>query len=55
MDPITGGLRKIFLASVGAVALTVDKTTEVVDDLETMIPAELWSYPSYGDLLYSVV
>ncbi len=33
MDPITGGLRKIFLASVGAVALTVDKTTEVVDDL----------------------
>lgn len=27
----------------------------VVDELETYIPAERWPYPSYGELLYSVV
>ena len=27
---------------------------EVVDELETRIPAEDWPYPSYGEILYSV-
>ena len=25
-----------------------------VDELETMVPAESWPYPSYGDMLFSV-
>ena len=25
-----------------------------VDELETMVPAEIWPYPSYGDMLFSV-
>ncbi|MCR4743658.1 MAG: hypothetical protein K5894_00330 [Lachnospiraceae bacterium] len=33
MDPITEGLKKIILAGIGAVAITADKTTEVVDEL----------------------
>ena len=33
----------------------MDKLREVVDELETLIPGDKWPYPSYGDLLYSVV
>lgn len=33
MDPLTDGLKKILLAGIGAVAITADKTSEVVDEL----------------------
>ena len=33
MNPITNGLKTVLLAGIGAVALTADKTTEVVDEL----------------------
>ena len=26
----------------------------IIDELETLMPQELWPYPSYGDMLYSV-
>ena len=30
------------------------KAREIADALETVVPAEKWPYPSYGDLLFSV-
>ena len=30
------------------------KARTIADDLETVVPAEKWPYPSYGDLLFSV-
>ena len=30
------------------------KAREIADELETIVPAEKWPYPSYGDLLFSV-
>ena len=36
------------------IAADMRSLREVVDELETRVPAEDWPYPSYGDLLYSV-
>ncbi len=33
MDKITDGIRKFFLAGVGAAATTVEKSQEIIDDL----------------------
>ena len=30
------------------------KLREVVDELESIVPRDIWPYPTYGDLLYSV-
>ena len=30
------------------------KLREVVDELETRVPKEIWPYPTYGEILYSV-
>ena len=30
------------------------KLREVVDELETLVPKEIWPYPTYGEILYSV-
>lgn len=32
----------------------MDKLREVVDELETRVPKEIWPYPTYGEILYSV-
>ena len=32
----------------------MDKLREVVDELETLVPKEIWPYPTYGEILYSV-
>ncbi len=36
------------------VAAGMEALREVVDELETRIPEELWPYPGYGEILYSV-
>ena len=30
------------------------KARAIADELDTIVPAEKWPYPSYGDLLFSV-
>ena len=32
----------------------MDSLREVIDELESRVPHELWPYPTYGELLYSV-
>ena len=32
----------------------MNKVREVVDELETLIPLDIWPYPTYGQILYSV-
>ena len=32
----------------------MEQLRAVVDELEARIPAEIWPYPDYGELLYSV-
>ena len=32
----------------------MDSLRAVIDELESRVPHELWPYPTYGDLLYSV-
>ena len=27
---------------------------EVIDDLEVVIPSDIWPYPTYGEMLYSI-
>ncbi len=36
------------------IASDMQSLREVVDELETRIPAEDWPYPTYGDMLYSI-
>ena len=37
-----------------AVFAAMSELRITVDELETMVPAEIWPYPSYGDMLFSV-
>ena len=32
----------------------MNELREVVDELETVIPSDIWPYPTYGEILYSV-
>ncbi|MQN01446.1 MAG: glutamine synthetase type III [Lachnospiraceae bacterium] len=32
----------------------MDSLREIIDELESRVPHELWPYPTYGDILYSV-
>ena len=32
----------------------MNELREVVDELETVIPHDIWPYPTYGEILYSV-
>ena len=37
-----------------AVFAAMSELRITVDELETMVPADIWPYPSYGDMLFSV-
>ena len=37
-----------------AVFAAMSELRITVDELETMVPADMWPYPSYGDMLFSV-
>ena len=37
-----------------AVFATMSELRITVDELETVVPADIWPYPSYGDMLFSV-
>ena len=37
-----------------AVFAAMSELRIIVDELETMVPADIWPYPSYGDMLFSV-
>jgi glutamine synthetase len=32
----------------------MNELREVVDELETLVPSDIWPYPTYGEILYSV-
>ena len=32
----------------------MESVRESVDSLEVMIPSDIWPYPTYGEILYSV-
>ncbi len=32
----------------------MNEVREVVDELETVVPSDIWPYPTYGEILYSV-
>ncbi|MBR1623268.1 MAG: glutamine synthetase, partial [Pseudobutyrivibrio sp.] len=32
----------------------MNELREVVDELETVVPSDIWPYPTYGEILYSV-
>ena len=37
-----------------AVFAAMSELRITVDELETMVSADIWPYPSYGDMLFSV-
>ena len=36
------------------VAVDMHSLRETVDQLEVVVPGDIWPYPTYGELLYSV-